>query len=220
MEFQEESVDLTKEIIDKVINILFNIIPLISTSKTLKNLLTSKINNVFKCFLEKFKMTFSQLTYILWIMIELNKILPSIYYLQDITSYTILSYLYESFIISFKYLFDENISIKLFSYYINPHLGQLFTNELTVLKILGFNLYMTEEQFNEYKNKLIYLLFSFHLLIKLLLLLLLLSLINIHIFSLISSGSIYSGIGVSFEIVSGINPDFISYFINSINKDL
>jgi hypothetical protein len=38
MEFQEESVDLTKEIIDKVINILLNMIPLISSSKTLKNL--------------------------------------------------------------------------------------------------------------------------------------------------------------------------------------
>jgi hypothetical protein len=62
MKFQEESVDLTKEIIDKAINILLNMIPLISTSKTLKNLLISKMNNVFKCFLEKFKITFLQLT--------------------------------------------------------------------------------------------------------------------------------------------------------------
>jgi hypothetical protein len=43
MEFQEESVDLTKKIIDKAINILLNIIPLIHTNKTVKNLLTNKI---------------------------------------------------------------------------------------------------------------------------------------------------------------------------------
>jgi hypothetical protein len=61
MEFQEESVDLTKEIIDKGINILLNMIPIISISKTLKNLLASKMNYAFKCFLKKFKMTFSQL---------------------------------------------------------------------------------------------------------------------------------------------------------------
>jgi hypothetical protein len=91
----------------------------------------------------------------LWMMTELNKKLLSINYLQDITAYTILPFLYASFIISFKYVFDENISLKLFSYFINPHLGQLFLNELTVLKVLGFNFYMTEEQFNEYKIKLI-----------------------------------------------------------------
>jgi hypothetical protein len=155
MEVQEESVDLTKEISEKVINILLNMIPIISISKTVKNLLTSKMNDLFMYFLEKFKMTFSQLIYILWMMIELNKRLPGIYYLQDITAYTILPYLYASFIISFKYMFDEGISIKSFSYYINQFLEQLVTNELTVFKVLGFNLYMTEEQFNEYKSKLI-----------------------------------------------------------------
>jgi hypothetical protein len=50
MEFQEEFVDLTKEIIDKRINILLNMVPLISISKTVKNLLTSKMNNAFKYF--------------------------------------------------------------------------------------------------------------------------------------------------------------------------
>jgi hypothetical protein len=88
-------------------------------------------------------------------MTELNRKLPSINYLQDITAYTILPYLYASFIISYKYMFDEGISIKWFSHYINPFLEQLIANELTVLKVLGFNLYMTEEQFNEYKSKLI-----------------------------------------------------------------
>jgi hypothetical protein len=52
-------------------------------------------------------------------------------------------------------MFDKGISIKWFSYYINPFLEQLVANELTVLKVLGFNLYMREEQFNEYKSKLI-----------------------------------------------------------------
>jgi hypothetical protein len=136
MEFQEESVELTKEIIDKAINILLNMIPIISTSKTLKNILTSKIKEVLRCFLEKFKMTFSQHTYILWMMTELNKRLPCINYLQEITVYTILPYLYASFIISFKYLFDESISIKLFSYYINPHLEQLLANKLLWLRFL------------------------------------------------------------------------------------
>jgi hypothetical protein len=130
-------------------------IPLISISKTVKNILIGKMKEVFKCFLERFKMTFSQLAYIIWIMTELNRKLPSLNYLQDITAYTILPYLYASFIISFKYLFDEGISIKWFSYYINPFLEQLVANELTVLKVLGFNLYMSEEQFNEYKSKLI-----------------------------------------------------------------
>jgi hypothetical protein len=113
------------------------------------------MNYVFKCFLEKFKMTFSQLAYIIWMMTELNRKLPCIDYLQDITAYTILPYLYASFIISYKYMFDESILIKCFSYYINPFLQQLVASELTVLKVLGFNLYMTEECFNEYKNKLI-----------------------------------------------------------------
>jgi hypothetical protein len=111
IEFKEEFVVITKEIIDKTINILQDMILLIFISKTLKNLLTSKINQVFKCFLEKFKMMFSQLTYILW-MTELNKRLPNIYYLEDFTAYTILPYLYASFIVSFKHLFDERISIK------------------------------------------------------------------------------------------------------------
>jgi hypothetical protein len=136
MEFQEESVDLTKEIIDKAINILLNMIPIISISKTVKNFLTSKMNEVFKCFLERYKMTFSQLAYIIWIMTELNRKLPSLNYLQDITSYTILPYLYASFIISYKYLFDDGISIKCFSYYINPFLEQLVANELIVFKVL------------------------------------------------------------------------------------
>jgi hypothetical protein len=138
-------VDKTKEIIDKAINILLNIVSLISISKILKILLTSKMNNVFKCFLEKFKMTFSQLTHILWMMTELNKKLPSMYYLQDFTEYTILLYLYANFIISFKYLFDKKILLRSFSYYINPYFGQLLANELTVLKVVGFRLYMTEE---------------------------------------------------------------------------
>jgi hypothetical protein len=47
-------------------------------------------------------------------MSELNGKLPSIYYLQDFTAYTILPYLYASFIISLKYLFDESISLKRF----------------------------------------------------------------------------------------------------------
>jgi hypothetical protein len=155
MEFQEESVEITKEIIDKAINILLDMIPIISISKTVKNLLTSKMKEVFKCFLEKFKITFSQLVYILWMMTELNRKLPSINYLQDITAYTILPYLYASFIISYKYMFDGGISIESFSYYINPFLEQLVGNELTVLKVLGFNLYMRKEQFNEYRSKLI-----------------------------------------------------------------
>jgi hypothetical protein len=98
-------------------------------------------------------MTFSQLIYIIWMMTELNKRLPSKYYLEDFTAYTTSPYLYESFIISFKYLFDEKISLKLFSYFINPHLGQFLANELTVLKVLGFNLHMIEERFNEHKSK-------------------------------------------------------------------
>jgi hypothetical protein len=56
-------------------------IPLIQTNKIVKNLLTKRINEVFKCFSEKFRMTFSQLAYILWIMTELNKKLPIIYHL-------------------------------------------------------------------------------------------------------------------------------------------
>jgi hypothetical protein len=113
------------------------------------------MKEVFKCFLEKFKMTFSQLAYIIWMMTEINKKLIDIDYLEDLTAYTILPYLYASFIISYKYMFDESISIKSFSYYINPFLEQLVANELTVLKVLGFNLYMREEQFNEYRSKLI-----------------------------------------------------------------
>jgi hypothetical protein len=73
MEFQEESVEITKEIIDKTIDILLEIIPLIYTSKILKNFLTKKMSDVSKCFLEKFKMLFSQLTHTLWMMTELNK---------------------------------------------------------------------------------------------------------------------------------------------------
>jgi hypothetical protein len=53
------------------------------------------MNNVFKCFLEKFEITFSQLAYMFWKMTELNKGLPNIYYLQDIIAYTILPYLNE-----------------------------------------------------------------------------------------------------------------------------
>jgi hypothetical protein len=52
-------------------------------------------------------------------------------------------------------MFEEKISFKSFSYYISPHLGQLLAIELTVLKVLEFNLLLTEEGFNEYKNKLI-----------------------------------------------------------------
>jgi hypothetical protein len=155
MEFQEESVEVTKEMIDKTINILLDMIPLISISETMKNLLISKMNYVFKCFLEKFKMTFSQLAYIIWMMTELNKKLVDVDYLEDFTVNTILPYLYASFIISYKYMFDGGISIKCFSHYINPFLQQLIANELTVLKVLGFNLYMTEECFNEFKSKLI-----------------------------------------------------------------
>jgi hypothetical protein len=88
-------------------------------------------------------------------MTELNKKLVDIDYLEDFTVYTILPYLYASFIISYKYMFDGGISIKRFSRYINPFLEQLVANELTVLNVLGFNLYMTEECFNEYKSKLI-----------------------------------------------------------------
>jgi hypothetical protein len=73
MEFQEESVELTKEMIDKTINILLEMIPLIEMNKTVKNLLIVKMNYVFNCFLKKFKMTFSQLAYIIWMMTELNK---------------------------------------------------------------------------------------------------------------------------------------------------
>jgi hypothetical protein len=106
-------------------------------------------------FSEKFRMTFSQLTYIIWMMTELNKRLFGIYFPEDFTTYTILPYLYASFIISFKYIFNEGISLKLFSYFINPHLGQPVANEMTVLKVLGYNLYVTEERFNKYKGKLI-----------------------------------------------------------------
>jgi hypothetical protein len=88
-------------------------------------------------------------------MTELNRKLPNINYLQHITAYTILSYLYASFIISFKYLFNEDISIKWLFYYINPFLEELVANQPIVFKVLGFNLYMLEELFNEYKNKLI-----------------------------------------------------------------
>jgi hypothetical protein len=84
---------------------------------------------------------------------KLNEILPNIFFLKDITAYSILPYLYACFIKSFKYMFDHRISIKWFSYYINPFLEQLVENELMVLKVLGFNLYMTEEQFNENKSK-------------------------------------------------------------------
>jgi hypothetical protein len=99
MEFQEESVEIKKEIIYKTINILLDMIPLISFSKTLKNLLRNKMNDVFKCFLEKFKITISQLVYIIWMMTELNRKLSNINYLQDITAYTILPYLYASFLV-------------------------------------------------------------------------------------------------------------------------
>jgi hypothetical protein len=102
-------------------------IALIHISKILKNLLTRKINYFFNCFSEKFKMTYSLLIYIFWMMTELNRKLPTIYYLQDITVCTILPYLDESFIISLKYLFDEGISIKLFSYYINQFLELICT---------------------------------------------------------------------------------------------
>jgi hypothetical protein len=93
MEFQEESVDITKEMINKTINILLDMIPIISISKVVKNLLISKMNYVFNCFLKKFKMTFSQLAYIIWMMTELNKKLVDIDYLEDFTAYTILPYL-------------------------------------------------------------------------------------------------------------------------------
>jgi hypothetical protein len=53
MEFQEKSVEISKEIIGNAINILLNMIPLISINKTLKTLLTSKMKEVFKCFLKK-----------------------------------------------------------------------------------------------------------------------------------------------------------------------
>jgi hypothetical protein len=43
MKFQEESVDLTKEIIEKAIHTLLDIIPKISTRKTFKNKLKIKI---------------------------------------------------------------------------------------------------------------------------------------------------------------------------------
>jgi hypothetical protein len=66
-----------------------------------------------------------------------------------------LPYLYTSFIISFKYLFDEKIILKLFLYYFNPYLEQILVNELSVLKVLGFNLYAAEEKFNKCKGKLI-----------------------------------------------------------------
>jgi hypothetical protein len=52
-------------------------------------------------------------------------------------------------------MFEENISLKWFSYYINPFLEQLEANKLTMLKVLGFNLYMAEKRFNECKRKLI-----------------------------------------------------------------
>jgi hypothetical protein len=55
MEFREESVDLTKEIIDKAINILLNTIPLSYISITLKNLLINKMNEVLKCFKKNLK---------------------------------------------------------------------------------------------------------------------------------------------------------------------
>jgi hypothetical protein len=54
MKFKEESVEITKEIIDKTINIQLDMVPLISTSKTVKNLLINKIIDVFNSFLEKF----------------------------------------------------------------------------------------------------------------------------------------------------------------------
>jgi hypothetical protein len=76
-------------------------IPLISTSKTVKNLLTSKMNNVFKYFLEKFKMTFSQLTYILWITTEFTWYILSIryYYIYYFTLHVSnLHYLFQVFI--------------------------------------------------------------------------------------------------------------------------
>jgi hypothetical protein len=50
MEFQEESVDLTKEIIDKAINILQDIIPLIHTSKLLKKSFNEKNERSFQLF--------------------------------------------------------------------------------------------------------------------------------------------------------------------------
>jgi hypothetical protein len=50
-------------------------------------------------------------------------------------------------------MFEEGISLKLFYYYINPYLGQLLANELTMLKVHGFNLHLTEDRFNEHKSK-------------------------------------------------------------------
>jgi hypothetical protein len=159
MEFEEECAERTKKIIDKTINVLLEMIPLIYTSETLKNVLMNKTNEVFNYFLEKFEMTFSQLGCILWMMSKLNEELLSIFFLQDIITFTILSYLFASFIISFKYMFHHSVSIKLFSYFINPHLGQLLANEQTILKVFGYNLYITEEQFNEYKSIFLYLFF-------------------------------------------------------------
>jgi hypothetical protein len=46
MEFQEESVKITKDIIDKALDILRNTISLICRSKTLKNFLKNRMNNV------------------------------------------------------------------------------------------------------------------------------------------------------------------------------
>jgi hypothetical protein len=65
---------------------------------------------------------------------KIKQKLPNKYYQQDFTAYSILPYLYVSFIIFFKYIYDEKILLKMFSNYINPHLGQLLANEPTVLK--------------------------------------------------------------------------------------
>jgi hypothetical protein len=119
MDFVIETEKITTNTIEKFINILLNMIPIVRANKCLLQIFLSKMHEVFECFQVKLNMSFSQMVFMLWMMVCIKESLQYRLDLCRMSPFTVLAYLYSCFIISFRFLFDEPFSIKNFSNLIN-----------------------------------------------------------------------------------------------------
>jgi hypothetical protein len=155
MDFAVETEKITTNTIDKFIDILLSMISPVRANKCLLQILLTKMHEVFVYFNEKFKISFPQIVYMLWMIMGVNKTLQYRPELSGMSPFTILSYLHSSFINSFKFLFDVPFSFKSFSNLINPNVMKLVKNERLVLYLLKYDLHPSELEFALYKNLLI-----------------------------------------------------------------
>jgi hypothetical protein len=155
MDFKVETEKITTNTIDKFIDFLLGMLSPVKMNNYLLQILLGKMRYAFTCFNEKFNMSFSQIVCMLWMLSRIKDALRFQRELQNISPFTVLAYLYCCFIIFFKFLFDEDFSIKGFSNIINPEVKKLIENERIVLLLLKYDLYPSELEFALHKGLLI-----------------------------------------------------------------